>query len=222
MSITIDPAAQENAQNAQHNENNYFLLRALGLLDPDEPGVGHGAGVTVTLEECVVMQGRTQGDNITYGNAIEIDAKNLDQLGLGDDIVTYHMDENGNLELTDHSDTNENNAEGFLLNMDTDVSAWKYDPKSEEYTVTRMNGNDDPSFMIQPVEVDGMLQGYFVQGVTESGSQTGLYLDASAVNLSGMDETMKAELFAAPEASGMDGQNQNLNNDLNQTATLAM
>lgn len=222
MSITIDPNAQAAQKNAQDMDNEYFLLKALGLLDPDDPM--NDPNVTVTIEQATMMVGRTEGDNISYGNSIEINAENLDQLGLGDDIITYHMDQNGNLDLNELSDNTENNPEGFLLNMDRDISGWKYDPSSDEYTITRMQGNENPAFTIQPVEVDGMLQGYFVQGVTESGSQTGLYLDASAVDLSGMDENMKAELFADPPAQDGMPQDQTLvaESNLDQTSDQTM
>lgn len=219
MSITIDP----NAQEAQNMSNDFFLLKSLGLLDYDDPM--NNPNITVTYE-VTTRESRVEGDNIRYGNPIEINADNLDQLGLGDDIITYHMDQNGNLELSDHSDFSENNAEGFMLNMDDDVSGWRYDPQSEEYTITRMNGNEAPAFMIQPVEVDGMLQGYFVYGKDDDNFDSGLYLDASAVNLDGMNADMKAALFADPTSKEIVTPDQSIvvDNGFDQTAdhTVAM
>ncbi len=145
--------------------------------------------MTVTYSQRIAGIHRVENDNITYGPAIKIDGSNIDQLGLSDDIVTHHMDENGTLStiIDEHPfsyDYEEDGPQDFLKKFGMDDGS----PEGA-----------NPAFMIQTVEIDDAIHGYFVFNALGEMGDIGLYLDTCAINPSETSPEILQELAPAED-----------------------
>ena len=171
------------------------LLYEQELLYPDGP---ENSSSNTVIEASIAGVSPTTGDNISYGNAIEVTADNIHQFGFGDDVVTYFMDENGNFSVNDDelgigSDFAEASPEEFLAKFSTNGDGRYSIGKSPDGTVD-VQGIEDQSFMLQRVEVDGYTQGYFIYNESD-GMKHGFYLDTDAIQLDGLDEGLRNDLI---------------------------
>ncbi len=129
---------------------------------------------------------RVQDSNISYGPSIKINTSNINEMGLSDDIHTYHMDNNGNLETL---------VEGHPY-------AYDYEEESPEDFLTKFGFDDgtdpaqaSPSFNIQTVTVNDNIQGYFIYNELSEFGDVGLYLDMEAIDLNQIDPELKNTLL---------------------------
>ncbi|MEQ8470046.1 MAG: hypothetical protein RIC35_02620 [Marinoscillum sp.] len=150
---------------------------------------------------------RTEAENITYGQPIDINAQNINSLGLGNDIVTYFMDENGNLSVDDElldlgSDFSEVSPEDFLAKFASNGDG-RHSCITSPDGQTFVTGHEDESFKLQRVEVDGTTQGYFIYN-DDGFNKTGFYLDSNAIDFSSLNDDLKYALMKSEPAIGME------------------
>lgn len=206
MAINVNSDAvrvyNETQANADSGLQQLLLLQRLheqslrDLIDLGDESLG--GGLTTRTETRMFRHStRTEGDNITYGNAVRIDASTIGQLGLADpnSLTTYDMDSEGNLQQVrdGFNDFSGYNQDQFLIHMDGDVRSYQVDAEGNA-TVLSMRNDAPLAMTIQRVEVNGVTQGYFLAG---EGNRAGIYLDASALDFTKMSDELKTQLMQA-------------------------
>ncbi len=169
-------------------------LRDLVDLGDGSLGGGLASGAQTRMFEQRI---RAEGENISYGNAVRIDASTIGQLGLADpnSLTTYNMDAEGNLQQVRDgiNDFSGYNREQFLIHMDGDAKSYSTDAQGNT-TILSMRNDAPLAMTIQRVEVNGVTQGYFLAG---EGERFGIYLDASALDFTKMSDELKTQLMKA-------------------------
>ncbi|MCL4677250.1 MAG: hypothetical protein KJ017_01500 [Alphaproteobacteria bacterium] len=173
---------------------NEQALRDLIDLGDESPGGGLTSRTETRMFEQII---RAEGENISYGRAVRIDANTISQLGLADpnSLTTYTMDSEGNLQQVRDgiNDFSGYNQEQFLIHMDGDAKSFSSDAQGNT-TISSMRNDAPIAMTIQRVEVNGATQGYFLAGESQ---RFGIYLDTSALDLSKMSDEIKAQLMQA-------------------------
>lgn len=136
---------------------------------------------------------KIEADDISYGEAVNIDINNLDDLGLDNDIVTYGMDEDGNFftELEDGMDMDfdERAPEDFLFDMSGGSNSMSSTMVDGEI---QYEGLEEENFWLRRVEKEGETIGYLVTG--EEDSQYGFYMGIDEIDYANLPEEMRNTL----------------------------
>ncbi len=143
----------------------------------------------MTLRRCQLAGGieRVEGDKFTYGNLIEVNTGNIEDIGFSRfDIVTNHMDEQGHF-------TNNVKGHPFLFDFQEKDPAEFLDKIG---SLDLLDGEINLTLKLQRLEVDGHTQGYFIYP-EPSGSDPikGFYLNYDAINLEAMAPELKEALL---------------------------
>lgn len=163
---------------------------------PEQPSEMNGSqttsDMTVTYSQRIAGISRVENPKISYGNPVSVDESNINKIGFSNDIHTYHMDNEGHLNTI---------VEGHPFSYDFPEK----DPMDflKKFGMDNRNNAEQASnsFMIQTVKINGYAQGYFVFNKLAEYGDTGLYLDASAINTDKMDKSFKNSLFATEQNS---------------------
>lgn len=176
------------------------ILLLLERLQEQNGGLGGGGTShrTVTETTVEIHAGpvyRVEGENISYGNPIEVDINNINSMGFRNNIVTYAMDENGNfIQEVDglSTDRAESSPEEFLAQQGGGLFS-SYTVRPDQSGTPVVSGHEDSSFKMQRVEVDGENIGYYIY-FEDHGNDMGLYIGPDALDLDQMDPNLKEEL----------------------------
>jgi hypothetical protein len=148
------------------------------------PNVGDKGTSETDVYASLGATGQAQGDNITYGNPVNVPTEDFSRLGLSGPITAYSMDENGN--LTEEPELHQPiggehinlTPEQFLAHTGLDEGEQLNEAFDSNGSVT-ISGQGDLSVNVQRVNVGGDFVGYYV---SSSNSGKGFYLDPNALN----------------------------------------